>query len=54
MRRYGRSQTYEGEVLDDCCHMTSALGTLRSKVALLQLPFSTDVRSVEYGIVKEK
>ena len=31
MRRCGKSQTDQSEVLDDCCHVTSALGTLRSK-----------------------
>ena len=30
--RYGsRSQADQGKVLDDCCYMTSALGTLRSE-----------------------
>ena len=29
MRRHGRGQTNQGEVLDDSCHATSALGTLR-------------------------
>ena len=28
-------KTDQGEVLDDCCHVTSALGTLRSEVTLL-------------------
>ena len=35
MRRYSGGQTDQGEVLDDCCHVTSALGTLRSEVTLL-------------------
>ena len=34
--------------------MTSALGTLRSEVTLLQLLSSLDVSSVERRIVKEK
>ena len=54
MRRYGRSQTDQGEVLDDCCHMTSASGTLRSEVTLLQLLLSLDANSVKRGIVEEK
>ena len=54
MRRYGGGQTNQGEVLDDCCHVTSALGTLRFEVTLLQLPPSSDVSSVERGIVEEK
>ena len=28
MKRYDRCQDDQGEVLDDCCHMSSALGTL--------------------------
>ena len=52
MRHYGGGQTDPGEVLDDCCHVTSALGTLRSKVTLLQLPPSSDASSVERGIVE--
>ena len=38
VRRYGGGQTDQGEVLDDCCHVTSASGTsgiLRSEVTLL-------------------
>ena len=31
MRRDSGSQTDQGEVLDDCCHVTSASGTLRSE-----------------------
>ena len=31
MRHYDRGQTEQGEVFDDCCHMTSALGTLCSE-----------------------
>ena len=54
MRRYGGGQTGQGEVLDDCCHVTSALGTLCSKVTLLPLPPSSDANSVERGIVKRK
>ena len=34
--------------------MTSALGTLRSEVTLLQLPLSSDASSVKYGIVERK
>ena len=49
MKRYGRSQTDEGEVLEDCCDMTSALGTLSPRVMLLQLPPSSDASSVECG-----
>ena len=30
MRRYGGSQAHQGEVLDDCYHVTSALKALRS------------------------
>ena len=54
MRRYGGGQTDQSEVLDDCCHVTSVLGTLRSKVTLLQLPPSSDASSVEREIVKRK
>ena len=35
MRRYGRSQTDQGEVLDDCCYHV----TFTPKVTLLELPF---------------
>ena len=31
MRRGSGSQTDQDEVLDDCCHVTSAPGTLRSE-----------------------
>ena len=31
MKRGGGSQTDQGEVLDDCCHVTSALETLCSE-----------------------
>ena len=31
MRRGSGSRTDQGEVLDDCCHVTSASGTLRSE-----------------------
>ena len=51
---YGGGQTDQGEVLDDCYHVTSASGTLRSDVTLLQLPLSLDVSSVECGIVEGK
>ena len=54
MRRYGGGQTDQGEVLDDCCYVTSALGTLRSEVTLLQLPLFLDTSSVERGIVEGK
>ena len=54
VRRYGGGQTDQGEVLDDCCHVTSASGTLRSEVTLLQLPLPSDASSVERGIVEEK
>ena len=37
VRRYGGGQTDPGEILDDCCYVTSALGTLRSEVTLLHL-----------------
>ena len=47
-------KTDQGKVLDDCCYMTSALGTLHSKITLLQLPFSLDASSVERGIVEGK
>ena len=36
------------------CHVTSALGTLRSEVTLLQLLPSSDASSVERGIVEGK
>ena len=36
VKHYGRGQTDQGEVLGDCCHITFASGTLRSKVTLLQ------------------
>ena len=52
VRRCGGGQTDQGEVLDDCCHVTSASGTLRSEVTLLQLPLSLDASSVERGIVE--
>ena len=47
-------KTDQGEVLEDCCHLTSALGTLRSKVTLLQLPPPLDASFVERGIVEGK
>ena len=31
MRRCSGSQTNQGEIQDDCCHVTSALGILRSE-----------------------
>ena len=31
MRHCGRSQTDQSKVLDDCCHVTSISGILRSK-----------------------
>ena len=54
MKRYGRGQTDQGEVLDNYCHITSASETLRSKITLLQLPLSLDASSVENGIVEGK
>ena len=54
MRRYSGGQTDQGEVLDDCYHVTSASETLRSKVTLLQLPSSSDASSVKRGIVEGK
>ena len=54
VRHYDGGQTDQGEVLDDCCHVTFALGTLRSKVTLLQLPPFLDASSVKRGIIKEK
>ena len=54
LRYYGEGQTDPGEVLDDCCYMTSALGTLCSEVTLLQLPLSSDASSVEREFVKKK
>ena len=54
VRCYGGGQTDQGKVVDDCCYVTSTLGTLRSEVTLLQLPSSLDASSVEHGIVKEK
>ena len=39
VRRYDGDQTDQGEVLDDCCHVTSTSEILRSEVTLLQLPF---------------
>ena len=54
MKHYGRGQTDQGEVLNDYCYVTSALGTLRSEVTLLQLPLSSDASSVKHGIVERK
>ena len=54
MRYYGGSQTDQGEILDNCCHVTSILGTLCSEIMLLQLPPSSDASSVKRGIVKGK
>ena len=54
MRCYGGGQTDQGEVLDNCCYMTSALRTLCFEVMLLQLLLSLDASSVERGIVKGK
>ena len=31
MKRCDRGQADQGEVLDDCCHVTSVSGTLRSE-----------------------
>ena len=31
VRHYSESQAEQGEVLDDCCHIASALGTFRSE-----------------------
>ena len=39
MRRHGRSQIDQDEVLDDCCHVTSTFGTLRSKGYVIILLF---------------
>ena len=36
VRHYGGGQTDQGEVLNDCCHVTSVTGTLYSGVILLQ------------------
>ena len=60
MRRYGGGQTDQGEILDDCYHVTSALRLsacdfrFRNSplVTLLQLLLSLDASSVERGIVK--
>ena len=54
MRRYGGGQTDQSKVLDNCCHVISALGTLCSKVTLLQLPLSSNASSVACGIVERK
>ena len=37
MRRCNRSQIDQCEVLDDCCHMTFTLETLRPEVTLSQI-----------------
>ena len=47
-------KTDRGEVLDDCCHVTSTSGTLYSEVTLLQLHPFLDASSVERGIVEGK
>ena len=47
-------KTDQGEVLDDCCYVTSALGTFRSEFKLLQLPPSSDASSVERRIIEGK
>ena len=52
MRRYSGGQTDQGEVLDDCYYVTSALKTLRSKGMLLQLSLSSDASSIERRIVE--
>ena len=54
VRCYGGGQTNQGEDLNDCCHVNSALGTFRSKVTLLQLSPFSDVGFVERGIIKKK
>ena len=58
VRCYEGGQTDQGKGLDDCCHVTSALGLsahdfcFRNSplVTLLQLPLSLDASSVERGI----
>ena len=37
MRRYDKSQADQSEVLDDCCHMISASGTLCSKGHVIKI-----------------
>ena len=37
MRHCGGSLSDQDEVLDNCCHVTSALGTFRSEIMLLQI-----------------
>ena len=39
MRRGSGSQTDQGEVLDNCCHVTSTLGTLRSEGYVITIGF---------------
>ena len=43
MKRCGRSQTDQGEILDDCCHVTSTLGTLHFKDHVISITKSKKV-----------
>ena len=54
VRLYDGDQTDQGEVLDNCYYVTSASGTFRSEITLLQLPPSLDASCAERGIVKRE
>ena len=54
MSHCGRSQTDQGEVLDDCCHMTSTLGTFCFKGHIIIIDFFLDTNSVKCRIIKGK
>ena len=47
VRRYGRGQANQGEVLDNCCHVASALVSSAPKVMLLHL----ETRSAAAGMI---
>ena len=40
---HGKNQTNQGEVLDDCCHVTSAFETLRTKGHVITRFFSNNL-----------
>ena len=56
MRRGSGSRTDQGEVLDDCCHVTSASGTLRSEghVITLKLFIKINIKSNILNLIKKK
>ena len=50
MRHYNKSQTDQGKVLDNYCHMAFVLIASASKVTLLQLLSYQGGSSIEYEI----